>query len=161
MSIKTKNYPLWHPIARPCMETHLHWRLHPWLHFHRCLAQSVPDIYPQVLALPLSGFLQSTSRSKSWCCCSRSTIPKALGAFLLKDKNTNQSSLLHHRVRLLHLWIGKLLKSPVRSSTLIISLHNPNYHKTHYKQPSCTNSTSQLSTSRVPSLYHIFFHLGS
>ena len=71
------------------METHLHRRLHPRLYFHRRLAQSVADIYRQVLALSLSGFLHSSGRLKSWRCCSWSTIPRALGAFLLKDENTD------------------------------------------------------------------------
>ena len=35
----------------------------------------------------------------------------------------------------------------------IVSLHYSNYHKTQYEQLSCTNSTSQLSTSRISSHY--------
>ena len=34
------------------------------------------EVYPQVLALLLFGFLQSSGRLKSWRCCSRSTIPR-------------------------------------------------------------------------------------
>ena len=58
-------------------------------------------------------------------------------------------------VRLLRLRIDKLLKSPVRSSILIVSLHHSNYYKTQYKQLSCTAQTRHLKFQRRES--HHFF----
>ena len=77
------------------MESHLHPRLHPRLQFHRRLAQSVQEIYPQFLALPIARrhlfpgfykalFVRNPAAGQPYL----GHGLMALGAFLLKDENT-------------------------------------------------------------------------
>ena len=82
------------------MESHLHRRLHPRLHFHRRLAESVQEVYPQVFALPIAC-------RPLFPCFYKALIVRnpaagqpylghglmALGAFLLKDENTDSDVL--------------------------------------------------------------------
>ena len=66
--------------------------------------------------------------------------------------NYKLSNLLN--CRLLRLQINDLLiKGPVRFHLLVVSSHRSIYHKVKYNQFSCTNTTSQLSTSRISSPY--------
>ena len=85
------------------MESHLHRRLHLRLHFHRRLAQSVQEIYPQVFALPIArrplfpGFyIAFTVRNPDVVAAGQPYLGHGLmvlGAFLLKDENTDSDVL--------------------------------------------------------------------
>ena len=85
------------------METHLQRHLHPRLHLHRRLAQSVPEIYSQVLALSIArrplfpGFYKAVVvRNPDVVAAGQPYLGHglmALGAFLLKDENTDSDVL--------------------------------------------------------------------